>query len=324
MSTTNDTTNPPQPHGLQHAPNPSSQTLIHDLHARLTTALQQPLLPVCPHISFIVSLLQHLCTSFSTPTILSSPLYTRACHTYAEQSLILLVRALQENFPGREMRMQPYKRHLTNIRPEDTGDTNASLALRKWLIIEHLNISLSEPLSVARNLGAAGHALQIICSTHAISIRYAGKVYALAAVPEEKQETWKDEVVEMAVSALWTIALFVSHQFGGEAVDLRLGRTDACNCRQCQGVKVRRALEEAEERERERNEEDRSEKEKREKGKNEEDTREEETSEEEKGQEDEVGEDKEGEDGWVEEQWVDGEWVVTKSADAKGEEGADE
>ena len=110
INNSNDTTNPPQPHGLQHAPTPSLQTLIHDLHNRLTTALQQPLLPISPHISAIISLLQHLCSNLPTPTSLPTPLYARACHAYAEQSLILLVRALRENFYGREMRMQPYRR----------------------------------------------------------------------------------------------------------------------------------------------------------------------------------------------------------------------
>lgn len=220
--------------------------------------------------------------------------------------------------------MQPYRRHLTNIRPEGTGDTRASLAMRKWLIIEHLNVALSEPLSVSHNLGAAGQALQIICSTGPINnLRYARTMYALPAVPEQELEAWKDEMSELAVSALWTIQLFVSHCFGGEAVNLRLGPTSGCNCRQCQGLKVRRALEEAEEREREKSEE----------GKDGEDA-----SVEEKGQRDEIGENEIGEveegedelgedevgkneneeDGWVEDEWVRGPWVQ-KSGEAKGE-----
>lgn len=217
--------------------------------------------------------------------------------------------------------MQPYQRHLTNIQPEDTGDTRASLALRKWLIIEHLNVALSEPLSVSHNLGAAGQALQIICSTGPINnLRYARRMYALPAVPEEEQEAWKDQMSELAVSALWTIQLFVSHCFGGEAVDLRLGPTLGCNCRQCQGLKVRRALEEAEAREREKSEEDKD---------GEGASLEEERQGVEIGEngigevegEDEVGEAEEGkneneDDGWVEDDWVQGPWVQ-KSGEAK-------
>ena len=225
--------------------------------------------------------------------------------------------------------MQPYQRHLTNVRPEDTGDVRASLALRRWLIIEHLNVALAEPLSVSHNLGAAGQALQIICSTGPINnLRYARRMYALPAVPAEEQEAWKDEMSELAVSALWTIQLFVSHCFGGEAVNLRLEPTLGCNCRQCQGLKVQRALREAEEREREKSEEDKDGEDASVEEKRQGDEIGEDEIEEVEKEEDEFGEDEEGkneteEDGWVEDEWVQGPWVQ-KSAEAKEEKGADE